>query len=190
VLAEEADRDDGDPAPWYRIDGGRYAGARLYSGRAARLPDPRPNTAAPGEGATGRWVVVDRAATTLTVVRDGEPEFATYVSLGRAGVDTPSGLYRISNKLEFDDMRSDRNPTADRSYYLPGVPHVQYFSEGGDAIHGTYWHDRFGTQESQGCINLTMADGAYVFGLTEPSVAGGEARWSAGSSATPLMILD
>lgn len=175
VLAEEQDP-DGDPTPWYRIGGGRYAGGRLYSGRTSRLPDPQPNATAPADGATGRWLVVDRQAATVTLVRDGTPEFATYVSLGRAGVDTPSGQYRIVNALRSDEMRSDLNPTADRSYSLPGVPSVLYFTEAGDAIHGTYWHDKFGTRESQGCINLTMADAAHIFGVT--------------GASTPLVILD
>jgi len=175
VLAEEQDS-DGDPVPWYRIDGGRYAGGRLYAGRTSQLPDPQPNATAPADGASGRWLVVDRKAATLTLVRDGTPEFATYVSLGRAGVDTPSGQYRIVNALASDEMRSDRNPTADHSYALPGIPSVLYFTQDGDAIHGTYWHDMFGTQESQGCVNLTIADGAYLFNLTGVS--------------TPVVILD
>jgi lipoprotein-anchoring transpeptidase ErfK/SrfK len=175
VLAEEQDS-DGDPVPWYRIDGGRYAGGRLYAGHTSRLPDPQPNATAPADGASGRWIVVDRKAATLTLVRDGTPEFTTYVSLGRAGVDTPSGQYQIVNALSSDEMRSDRNPTADHSYALPGVPSVLYFTADGDAIHGTYWHDMFGTQESQGCINLTIADAAYLFN-------------QAGVS-TPLVILD
>jgi lipoprotein-anchoring transpeptidase ErfK/SrfK len=175
VLAEEHDP-DGDPVPWYRIDGGRYAGGRLYSGRTSRLPEPQPNATAPADGATGRWLVVDRKVATLTLVRDGAPELATYVSLGRAGVDTPSGQYRIVNAVRSDEMSSARNPTADRSYALPGVPSVLYFTEAGDAVHGTYWHDKFGTQESQGCINLTIADAAYIFGAT--------------GASTPLVILD
>ena len=175
VLSEEQDP-DGDTTPWYRIDGGRYAGARLYSGRTSRVPDPQPNAPPPAEGATGRWLVVDRAAATLTLVQDGQPELTTFVSIGRAGVDTPSGLYQIVGKLLMDDMRSDRNPTADRSYALPSVPNVLYFSNEGDTVHGTYWHDKFGTQESQGCINLTMTDATYIFGRTERS--------------TPLVILD
>ena len=48
VLGEEQDP-DGDPTPWYRIDGGRYAGTRLYSGRTSRLPDPQPNATPPGD---------------------------------------------------------------------------------------------------------------------------------------------
>jgi lipoprotein-anchoring transpeptidase ErfK/SrfK len=175
VLSEEADP-DGDPTPWYRIDGGRYAGARLYGGRTNRVPAPQPNTTPPAEAGTGRWLVVDRQAATLTLVQDGQPELATFVSIGRAGVDTPSGQYQIVRKLAMDDMSSERNPTADRSYALPSVPNVMYFSTEGDAVHGTYWHDKFGTQESQGCINLTMTDAAYIFGRTERS--------------TPLVILD
>jgi lipoprotein-anchoring transpeptidase ErfK/SrfK len=175
VLSEDLDT-DGDTTPWYRIDGGRYAGARIYAGRTNRLPAPQPSTTAPGESATGRWLVVNRKAATLTLVQDGQPEFTTYIALGRAGVDTPSGQYQIVNRLQFDDMRSDLNPTADRSYALPSVPHVQYFTREGDAVHGTYWHDKLGTQESQGCINLTMTDAAHLFERT--------------AASTPLIILD
>jgi lipoprotein-anchoring transpeptidase ErfK/SrfK len=175
VLGEEQDP-DGDPTPWYRIDGGRYAGGRLYSGRTTRLPDPQPNATPPAEGAGGQWIVVDRKVATLTLVRDGTPALSTYVSLGRAGVDTPSGQYRIVNAVRSDEMSSARNPTADRSYALPGVPSILYFTEAGDAIHGTYWHDKFGTQESQGCINLTITDAANLFGAT--------------GTSTPLVILD
>lgn len=174
VLAEEQDP-DGDPVPWYRIDGGRYAGARIYSSRAERLPEPHANTTPPSEGASGRWIVVDRQASTLTVVKDGQPEFVTYVSLGRAGVETPAGPHQTVNKLNFDDMSSAQNPTADRSYDMPNVPDVLYFTSAGDAIHGTYWHDRFGSPASQGCVNLTLTDGAYVFGMVD--------------SSTPVMIV-
>jgi lipoprotein-anchoring transpeptidase ErfK/SrfK len=109
-------------------------------------------------------------------VQDGQPLFVTYVSLGRAGVDTPGGLYHIVSKVAFEEMNSARNPTADRSYSLPNVPSIQYFTGDGDAVHGTYWHDTFGRRESQGCVNLTMTDGAYLFEQTGPS--------------TSLMILD
>jgi hypothetical protein len=58
----------------------------------------------------------------------------------------------------------------------PGIPSVLYFTEDGDAIHGTYWHDTVVTQESQVGVNLTVADGAYLFNQTGVS--------------TPVMILD
>ena len=91
-------------------------------------------------------------------------------------MDTPGGQYRVVNALPADEMRRDRNPTADHSHALRGVSCVQYFTEAGDAIHGSHWQHMFGTQESQGCINLMIADGAYLFNQTGVS--------------TPLVILD
>jgi lipoprotein-anchoring transpeptidase ErfK/SrfK len=87
--------------------------------------------------------------------------------------------------------RTVANPT--HPYDLPNVPFTQYYKDGGYGIHGTYWHDYFGQPESQGCINLTWADAAYLFQLTEPTLAPGDVvAWasSRGGNATPVVILD
>lgn len=194
VLAEEQGQAvDGDPV-WYRIDGGRYAGARVHSSLVARLPDPQPNvTPPPGGGASGSWIVVDRARSTLTFVEAGKPRFTTYVSLGLAGVATPEGSYVTFGKFLGDRMSSRNVENAARPYDLPNVPFTQYYKDGGYAIHGTYWHDLFGSRESQGCINLTWADSAYLFELTEPSLADGDVvAWAArlGGDATQVVILN
>ena len=47
-------------------------------------------------------------------------------------------------------------------YYLPNVPYVQYFYRD-YAIHGTYWHNNFGTPMSHGCVNLTIPDSQWIF---------------------------
>ena len=113
------------------------------------------------------------------------------MSLGRAGVETPQGEYSTMGKYRFDNMSSANVAGADHDYYLPNVPFVQYYLDGGYAIHSTYWHDQFGLLESQGCINVTWADGEYLFGLTQPQVADGDnARWATGNlTATPVMIV-
>jgi hypothetical protein len=67
-------------------------------------------------------------------------------------------------------MNSATVADAQHEYYLPNVPFVQYYRDGGYAIHGTYWHDHFGGVESQGCINVTWTDGAYLFSQTKPQV--------------------
>ena len=41
-------------------------------------------------------------------------------------------------------MSSTTVLNADHAYNLPNVPFVQYFNKG-YALHGTYWHDMFGT---------------------------------------------
>jgi lipoprotein-anchoring transpeptidase ErfK/SrfK len=179
---------------WYRIDGGRYAGAVIHSSLITRLPDPKQVVAPrPADAPSGLGtIVVSQSASTLTYLDvDNQPQFTTYVSLGRAGVETPTGEYSTMGKYTFDNMSSATVSNADHAYFLPNVPFVQYYLDGGYAIHGTYWHDQFGTVQSQGCINLTWTDGAYLFGLTQPKVADGDvARWATGDlKATPLVIV-
>ena len=90
-------------------------------------------------------------------------------------------------KYRFDNMSSTTVIDAEHAYHLPNVPFVQYYLDGGYAIHSTYWHDHFGLVESQGCVNLTWADSAYLFSLTLPIVAPGDiARWAINIPATPL----
>lgn len=194
VLDEAAGQAVAGSDVWYRIDGGRYAGGFVHSSLVRRLPDPRSNTTRPPAGTRpGPWIVVDRSASSLTFVGDdGQPRFTTYVSLGRAGVTTPTGEYSTMGKYRADEMTSASVTDADHEYDLPNVPFTQYYRNGGYAIHGTYWHDHFGAVESQGCINVTRTDGAYLFGLTEPAVpADVNARWSnEGLPATPVVILD
>jgi lipoprotein-anchoring transpeptidase ErfK/SrfK len=194
VLAEERGDAVGGNATWYRIDGGRYAGAVVHSSLVARLPAPKPVVAlAPEDLPPGSsWIAVSRAAATLTYFApDGTPAFTTYVSLGRAGVDTPEGDYETMGKYHFDTMSSATVLNAEHSYHLPNVPNVEYYRDGGYALHGTYWHDHFGLLESQGCVNLTWADSAYLFSLTLPRVETDElARWAINIPATPLRILN
>ena len=194
VLSEVQGDAVGTNATWYRIDGGRFAGAVVHSSLVARLPEPkavlapRPADAPAGLGT----IVVSRTASTLTYLdADNNPRFATYVSLGRAGVETPEGEYETMGKYHFDTMSSTTVLNADHAYNLPNVPFVQYYLDGGYAIHSTYWHDHFGLVESQGCINLTWSDGAFLFALTQPSVPDDVvARWAVGTIvATPLLIV-
>jgi hypothetical protein len=192
VLAEEAGLDVAGSPTWYRIDGGRFAGARVHSSLVKKIDAPKPTAAPPdspraGEGAA---LVVDRKTQTLTLLRDGKPEFATYVALGKAGKETPAGVYGTFAKYRADDMTSATVPDAERPYDLPNVPFAQYYKEDGQAIHGTYWHDLFGTDQSQGCVNLTWTDAAYLFGQTEPSVpAEANERSASASQATPVIIV-
>ena len=137
--------------------------------------------------------MVDRPAHTLTLLRNGQPQFVTYISVGKAGEQTPAGNYTTWGKYPADRMLSAANPDADHGYDLPNVPFVEYYKDGGYAIHGTYWHDQFGTHESQGCINLTWTDAAYLFGQTLPQGApapgGQQANSASGQEATQVVIL-
>jgi hypothetical protein len=192
VLSEEpGDEVDGN-ATWYRIDGGRFAGAHVHSSLIDRLPDPEPSLVPPDrEVGHDPWIVVDRAASTLTLLRDGQPQFTTYVSLGKAGVETPEGTYTTFIKYRADRMASTTVPDAEHAYDLPNVPFTEYFKADGSAIHGTYWHDAFGTTQSQGCINLTWTDSEYVFDQTRPQIPGDQIGFAIDpAQATPVVIIN
>jgi hypothetical protein len=189
VLAEEDGQAVGGDKKWLRLDGGRYAGARVHSSLIKRIEDPKPAAAPPEAQGGDPVIVVDRKERTLTLFRDGKPRFATYVALGKAGKDTPAGEYSTFGKFRADDMTSASVPDAERPYDLPNAPFVQYYKDGGFAIHGTYWHDAFGTEESQGCVNLTWADAAYLFGQTTPQVPDDvNHRWAGERQATRVVI--
>jgi len=193
VLAEQKGENVGGSSTWYTIDGGRYAGGLVHSSLIRRIAPPRANTTPLPAIASGNlYINVDRKNASLTVVQNGQPIFVTYVSLGKAGRDTPSGLYSTFGKFLYDDMRSANVANPTHSYDLPNVPYTQYYKDGGYALHGTYWHDAFGSQQSQGCINVTVTDAAYLFSLTSPALTPDQPNevWAAPGEATPVQILD
>ena len=77
------------------------------------------------------------------------------VSTGRWPTVTVTGVFRIYVKYRAADMSGD-------DYYLPDVPYVMYFHEG-YGLHGTYWHNNFGTPMSHGCVNLRTPDAAWLY---------------------------
>lgn len=78
----------------------------------------------------------------------------TYISSGLDDLPTPIGTFNIFSKTPSRYMQGPIPGVSDQEYDLPGVPWTMYFTHGGAAIHGAYWHKNFGTQWSHGCINL------------------------------------
>ncbi len=56
----------------------------------------------------------------------------------------------------------------DESFDLPGIPWVSYFTTSGIAVHGTYWHNDYGTPRSHGCINVSSENSKWVWRWTMP----------------------
>ena len=55
-------------------------------------------------------------------------------------------------------------------YSIEDVPYVMYF-EGSYALHGAFWHNNFGHEQSHGCVNLAPLDAKKIFFWTEPPAA-------------------
>ncbi|MBK8170467.1 MAG: L,D-transpeptidase [Sandaracinaceae bacterium] len=122
-----------------------------------------------GVRADETWVHVDVGEQTLVVYRGDSPIYATLVSTGLVGHDTPVGLFAIREKFVADTMSDIGADAGDNRYSIEDVPWTQYFS-GSLALHGAFWHERFGLKRSHGCVNLAPLDAHHVFNLTTPEM--------------------
>ena len=107
-----------------------------------------------------RWLQVSISQQYLWARQGDVVLWEGYISTGKAGFDTPTGTFFINRKLPVEDMEG---VIGGEYYNVPEVPDVMYFTDVGHALHGTYWHNNFGTPMSHGCINLPMdvADWMY-----------------------------
>jgi len=117
----------------------------------------------PPEGVTnGRWIEVNLLEQTISVYQNNRLVFATLTSTGIPGWWTRPGLFQVTEKLETTPMSGAFE--ADRSdyYYLEDVPWTMYFDEA-RALHGAYWHNYFGYEQSHGCVNLSPGDSHWLY---------------------------
>lgn len=109
----------------------------------------------PNISSSGRWIDVD-LTNQMTYAYEGDVLVRSFiVSTGTWEHPTVTGQYRIYVKYV-------SAPMSGPGYYLPGVPYIMYFYDG-YGLHGTYWHNNFGTPMSHGCINLTISDAEWLY---------------------------
>jgi lipoprotein-anchoring transpeptidase ErfK/SrfK len=108
-----------------------------------------------------RRIDVDLSAQWLTAYEGDTPVFNAPVATGKDGFNTPTGSYAIYSKYPMETMVGS---AGGESWYVPDIPWVQYVV-GGVALHGTYWHDQWGTgtRMSHGCINLNIDDAQWLY---------------------------
>ncbi len=102
-----------------------------------------------------RWIDVDLSEQRLYAYEGERLVNSFVVSTGTWQYPTVTGQYRIYVKYRYTDM-------AGPGYYLPNVPYTMYFYRG-YGIHGTYWHNNFGTPMSHGCINMRTEEAGWLF---------------------------
>jgi hypothetical protein len=144
-----------DGVDWYLVGPDQWIEGRQV-GRV--IPNPKP----PEGVKNGRWIEVNLAEQTVAVYDQHQLVFATLVATGLEGAWTQPGLFNIYLKKEAETMQGAF--TIDRSdyYYLEDVPWTMYFDQA-RALHGTYWHNRFGWPQSRGCVNLSPGDANWLF---------------------------
>lgn len=132
----------------------------VYSEELFTAPPSATVSGVPADPNGERWVMINITLQYLWAYQGDQVLWQGYVSTGTAKFATPPGSYHVLSKLESQTMEG---VLGGEYYNVPDVPDVLYFTDYGHAIHGTYWHNNFGTPMSHGCVNLPMdvADWMY-----------------------------
>jgi len=162
----------------------RYArftprGVERHDGRAwVRGPDDalapldhvrivRSRARPPGVQSGDPWVHIDLANQSFVAYEGDEPVYASLISSGKPGHDTPTGLYRVQRKYLTKIMRG--HDPKEGIYHVEEVPWTTYYY-GSYAVHGAYWHNTFGAVRSHGCTNVAPADARWLYYWGEPEL--------------------
>ena len=114
---------------------------------------PKDQIASAGNGT--RWIDVD-LTNQMVYAYEGDTIVNSFVvSTGTWMTPTVTGKYSIYVKIRSGNMHGP-------GYFLPDVPYIMYFYKG-YGLHGTYWHNNFGTPMSHGCVNLRTDEAAWLF---------------------------
>jgi lipoprotein-anchoring transpeptidase ErfK/SrfK len=116
-----------------------------------------------------KWIDIDLGEQVLVTYENDKPTFATLISSGRA-IATPMGTYPVWAKVSAITMKNQ--PYEDKEYFVNKVPWSTFF-QWHNAIHGAYWHDRFGVVKSHGCVNVAPLDAKHVFEFVDPPLPPG-----------------
>jgi lipoprotein-anchoring transpeptidase ErfK/SrfK len=104
------------------------------------------------------WIDVDLSQQRVYAYEGDALVNSFVVSTGTWQTPTVTGKYKVWIKLRSTAMSGP-------GYYLPDVPYVMYFYKG-YGLHGTYWHNNFGTPMSHGCVNLTIPDAEWLYNFS------------------------
>jgi lipoprotein-anchoring transpeptidase ErfK/SrfK len=122
-------------------------------------PTAAPYVAPQAAGYDGEhWIDVDLSQQRVYAYAGDTLVNSFIVSTGTWQTPTVTGKYKVWIKLRSTDMSGP-------GYYLPDVPYVMYFYKG-YGLHGTYWHNNFGTPMSHGCVNLTIPDAEWLYNFS------------------------
>lgn len=142
---------------WYDIGGDRWIRQTYVS-----LVDvsPRPAEVGPDEF----WVEIDLYEQTFAAYEGNRMVYATLVSSGLNQWPTHEGIFQVWDRHEATKMSGAEGEVD--YYFIEEVPHTMYFDYD-IALHGAYWHDRYGYKHSHGCVNMPPYDAEWVFWWSE-----------------------
>ncbi len=152
---------DGDDR-WFQVGSNEYVAGALMEPFVASTPP---------ETFEDMWLDVNLSNFYAVVYNWGTPRYGAIITAGR-GDRTPIGTFQVMYRVPSDTMDSATVGIEEGDpeyYYLEDVRYVQYFKDGGYAVHGNYWSEpqNFGRFSSNGCVSLKNHDAEWVWELTD-----------------------
>jgi lipoprotein-anchoring transpeptidase ErfK/SrfK/LysM repeat protein len=141
---------------WYLVGRHQWIN-QVYVGKVT--PAARPSEVEAREP-DAAWIEVNLFEQTLAAYEGDRMVYASLVSTGLRGWDTPPGLFEVSLRFQWRKM-SGAYGRPDY-YFLEDVPWTMYFNQD-IALHTAYWHDGFGYRHSHGCVNLAPLDARWLY---------------------------
>ena len=168
IEAIEPEGPDGEP--WYRI-WDDLAGIYYVPARFLRPIPPEELTPINPEISTdNKHIDVNLTTQHLSASEYDKIVFQTSISSGipYGKTGTSVGKFNIDPKTPCKHMGNGNLFAGADDYELPGVPWTSFFTGDGQAFHGTYWHDNFGSPMSHGCINMRTSEAKWIFRWSSP----------------------
>lgn len=107
-----------------------------------------------------KLITIDLSKQRLYAWEEGKVKKRFRVSTGMYYTPTVKGSFSVYKKVDMQDMSGSFPPY--KPYYIKNVKNVMYFYQS-YAIHGAYWHNKFGTRASHGCVNLAEWDAQWLY---------------------------
>jgi hypothetical protein len=151
----------------------------VYSGYVRKFT--LPEFAKPPKTYPGLWVSVDLTKQMMAIFEGNQLVYRTMIASGipndndpKKDFRTPTGVFRIDGSYRplVQSMEGGNRAvggeliTSDNDYYkIEDIRNVSYFYQD-YAIHGSYWHARYGiAPQSHGCVNATVYDAGLIYKL-------------------------
>jgi hypothetical protein len=103
-------------------------------------------------------IKVDKSVQRMTVTVNGEQLYNWPVTTGGSGYDTPGGTFKPF-RMEMDHYSDE--------YDNAPMPYSIFFTQTGNAIHGTYEQRNLGRAVSHGCVRLSVKNAATLWTLVK-----------------------
>ncbi len=103
-------------------------------------------------------IEIDKSTQHMTVTVNGVQLYKWPVSTGANGYDTPSGAFKPF-RMEIDHYSEEWDNAP--------MPYSIFFTQTGDAVHGTYEQRSLGHAVSHGCVRLSVKNAATLWALVK-----------------------